>query len=276
MYSASQIMSSANWVDAHYLACQPEYEAMIRSVGLQAGWNVLDAGCGTGQFMSVIAKLIGQHGKISGVDVAPENVTIAQAKAALHQFLCPVEVQVADIKALPFPDQMFDAIWSANVAQYFDDRQLGTALGELRRVLKPGGLLAMKDGDITALQIFPIPPTTLWRLLDAWERRMDQQILGLLRSVGLADCLRRAGLSEVKCNVTLIERTAPLQPPEARFVGGLIEYFVNLVPSLNLPASDVEYWREISNSQSPNYILKRPELYVREAAVLAVGVKPSA
>jgi ubiquinone/menaquinone biosynthesis C-methylase UbiE len=263
-------MSSASWVDAHYLACQPEYEAMIRSVGLQPGWHVLDAGCGTGQFLSIIRELVGQQGRIIGVDVAPENVAIAQAKATSD----PIDVQIADIKALPFPDGIFDAVWNANVAQYLSERELAAALAEFRRVLKPGGVLAVKDGDITALQIFPIPPTTLWRLLDAWTRRGDQQVRGLLRSIGLADRLRKAGFAPVKPSVTFMERMAPLQPPEVQFVAKLTEFFAALAPALNLLPADIEYWREVSNSQSRKCILRQPDLYLREAAVLVIGTKP--
>jgi ubiquinone/menaquinone biosynthesis C-methylase UbiE len=272
--SAGHTMSSACWVDAHYLACQPEYEAMIRAVGLQSGWHVLDAGCGTGQFLSVIRELVGQKGRISAVDAAPENVAIAEAKTRSDKSSGLIDVRIADIKALPFPDGIFDAVWNANVAQYLSERELDTALAEFRRVLKPGGVLAVKDGDITALQIFPIPPTTLWRLLDAWTRRGDQQVRGLLRSVGLSRCLRKARFAPVKPYVTFIERMAPFQPPEVQFVAQLIEFFAVLAPTLNLLPADIEYWRDISNSRSPKYILRQPDLYLREAAILVIGTKP--
>lgn len=274
--SAGHAMSLASWVDAHYLACQPEYETMIRSVGLQPGWHVLDGGCGTGQFISVIGELVGERGRISAVDMALENVAIAQAKVASHEFSCPVDVQIGDIKSLPFPDRTFDAVWNANVAQYLNERELAAALAEFRRALKPGGVLAVKDGDITALQIFPIPPTVLWRLLDAWTRRGDQQIRGLLGSLSLADRLRKAGFTRVTRTVTFMERVAPLKAEEAQFVSGLMEFFAALAPALDLLPADIEYWRDISNSRSPKYILREPDLYLREAAVLVVGTKPPA
>jgi arsenite methyltransferase len=271
--SAGHAMSSAGWVDAHYLACQPEYEAMIRSVGLQAGWHVLDAGSGTGQFTSVIAELIGVRGRISAIDVAPENIAIVQAQAASGVFRCSVDARRADIRALPFADQTFDAVWSANVVQYLNQRELAEALAEFRRVLKPGGVLAVKDGDITALQIFPIPPTVLWRLLDAWARRGDQQIQGLLGSLDLLRHVRQAGFASVSRSVTFMERTAPLRPPESQFVGGLVEFLCGLALTLDLSPADIEFWRRVGTPQSDHFILKKSDLYLREAAVLVVGLK---
>jgi arsenite methyltransferase len=271
--SAGHAMSLAGWVDAHYLACQPEYEAMVRSVGLQAGWHILDAGSGTGQFASVIAELVGVRGRISAIDIAPENIAIVQAQAASGVFQCSVDARRADVRALPFADQTFDAVWSANVMQYLNQCELAEALAEFSRVLKPGGVLAVKDGDITALQVFPIPPTMLWRLLDAWTRRGDQQIQGLLGSLALLRHVHRAGFASVSRRVTFMERTVPLRPPEAQFVGGLVEFFCGLAPTLDLSPADIEFWRRVGDPQSDHFILNEPDLYLREAAVLVVGLK---
>jgi arsenite methyltransferase len=177
-------------------------------------------------------------------------------------------------QGLPFPDQTFDAIWNANVAQYLDESELAVTLDEFRRVLKPGGVLALKDGDFSALQVFPVPPTVLWRLLDAWERRGDQQIRGLLGSLALTDRVRRSGFAQVRRTVTFIEGSAPLRPAEAQFVIGLAKFFAALASEFDLPRADIEYWGSIIDPLSPKYILGEPDLYLREAAVLVVGQKP--
>src|SRR5689334_666040 len=46
--STGQALASAGWLDAHYETCRLEYEALLRSVGIEPGWRVLDAGCGGG------------------------------------------------------------------------------------------------------------------------------------------------------------------------------------------------------------------------------------
>jgi arsenite methyltransferase len=272
--SIGHTMSSATWLEAHYFACQAEYEGMLRSVGLQSGWHVLDAGCGTGGFLPLIGELIGQRGQISAIDVSPEHVDLVRARAESKAFTCRVKANVGDIRALPFEDGTFDAIWNANVAQYLSADELREALVEFRRVLKPGGVLAIKDGDITALQLFPIPPTTLWRLLDAWVRSGDRQIVGLLESLKIKRRMQEIGLSHVNRSVTFIERLAPLRRAESQFVGGLLEFFAGLAPTLELSVADIEFWRHAGDDRSSQYILNQRDFYLREAAVLVIGYEP--
>ncbi|QLQ04644.1 MAG: class I SAM-dependent methyltransferase [Anaerolineae bacterium] len=71
---------------------------------------------------------------------------------------------------LPFDDGSFDAVWSANVTQYLPDPRCAM-LSEARRVLKAGGLLAVKDTEDSAFALHPIPPLLLWRLFDVLAAR---------------------------------------------------------------------------------------------------------
>ncbi len=75
--STGQPMTASAGLDAHFAMARAEYEAMCRSVGIQAGWRVLDAGCGPGGFLPTIADLVGPGGGIAAIDLAPENVAHA-------------------------------------------------------------------------------------------------------------------------------------------------------------------------------------------------------
>lgn len=248
---------------------------MLRSVGLQRGWRVLDAGCGTGGYLPIMAELVGQNGEIAATDIAPEHIEIVRQKAGAGRFASPITAHVADLKGLPFGDNTFDAVWNANVFQYLHEAELRAVLAEFRRVLKPGGVLAVKDGDISALQVFPVPSVVLWRLLDGWVRSGDRQALGLLESLKIDAHMRSGGFVHVSRRVTFIERRAPLRAAESQFVAGLMEFFGKLAPTLGLPKADTEFWQCAADDTSPEYILKRRDLYLREAAVLAVGYEPS-
>lgn len=267
-------LSAAAWLDTHYLAGQPEYEAMLRGAGFQAGWHVLDAGCGGGSFLPLLSELLGPTGRISAVDLAPENVARVEAMAGAGQFHCPVAVRIGDVTALPYDDATFDAVWSANVTQYLPDAAMNVMLAEARRALKPGGLLALKDTEDSAFRLHPLPPLLLWRLFDALARAGEMTIIGGLRGLHLPRFVRQAGFVHVRCAVSAIERWALLRSAEAALVAELVGWLAQQAETLALPADDLAQWRSFADPASPDYLLQQPDLYWREADMLATGYKP--
>jgi len=92
--------------------------------------TVLDAGCGTGWFSQRWQQ--GGH-RVTALDLSPAMLQQAQAAAVASRY------QLGDIEALPFADGSFDRCWSNLAVQWCSD--LAQALGELRRVTRPGGQL---------------------------------------------------------------------------------------------------------------------------------------
>jgi hypothetical protein len=72
--SPGHTFAESDWLDVHFLAMQSEYEEMLRWVGIQPGWHVLDAAYGS--FLPLMTELVGPSGKISAMDLAPENIAI--------------------------------------------------------------------------------------------------------------------------------------------------------------------------------------------------------
>ena len=137
---------------------QPEYEEMLRWVSIQSNWHVLDAGCGTGSYLPLMTELVGSKGKVSAIDLASENVRVVEEGASKSRWAAPVDAREGTILDLPYSDQSFDAVWCANTSQYLTDDELLTALQEFRRVVRPGGLVAIKEYDGTSMQIQPTAP----------------------------------------------------------------------------------------------------------------------
>ena len=95
--------------------------------------RVLDVGCGDGTFAG---RLTDKGGQVSGLDFAPTALKRARAAHPELEFVEP-----GPDGAFPFPDASFDTVTGVNVLQHVADTQ--AMLSEIRRVLEPGGLLAV-------------------------------------------------------------------------------------------------------------------------------------
>ena len=113
----------------------PLFRAMIDATAIGSGKHVLDIGCGAGH-STVLIKETGAT--VVGVDAAQGMVDYATAT------FDGIDFQVGGLEELAFGDDEFDVVFAANSVQYAAD--LGTALGELRRVCKPGGLFGPPEG----------------------------------------------------------------------------------------------------------------------------------
>lgn len=113
----------------------PVYQACLARVvrDLQPRGRVLDAGCGTGMQTA----LIDPGCEIHAVDYSQRSLDI------LRRRLPNVATQTADIRALPFQDGHFDAVFCANTLQHLTPDGQRLAARELLRVLRPGGRYAV-------------------------------------------------------------------------------------------------------------------------------------
>ena len=106
------------------------------------GEAVLDLGCGAGFDAFIAAQFVGPTGRVSGIDLSPEMIAVAQAGVREAKFP-QVEFQVAQVEVLPFPDTSFDVALSNGVLNLIPDKAV--ALREIFRVLRPGGRLQACD-----------------------------------------------------------------------------------------------------------------------------------
>ncbi|MFJ4853222.1 class I SAM-dependent methyltransferase [Streptomyces sp. NPDC088730] len=256
-------------VDAHFLACAEHYQAVLDQVGIRSGWHVLDAGCGSGAFLPRLSELVGAEGRISGIDLAPENAALAAERMRACRPGTHPDIQQGDILGLPYEDDTFDAVWCANTTQYLDDEEIVRALAELRRVVRPGGLVAVKDLDaglITARPADPFLFTDFFRAAAATPGYARQ----LLRTRELYQWLDRAGLEEVRQQTVLIEHRAPLRPAAAEFYGLACARIAQQASDLGLG----EQWTAFIDQDDPAHPLRSRHGYISEGNTLAVGTVP--
>jgi len=272
--STGHTMATGDWLDLHFEMARPEYEAMLRSVGFQPGWHVLDAGCGGGPFLPLLAEVVGAAGRLAALDLAPENVAAVEARIADGGLPCPVAVKVGGLTALPYPDATFDGVWCANVSQYLSDEDLPVALAELRRVIRPGGVLAIKETDGPLMFFSTRDPLLFRRYQVVGLHASNGRVPGTWRGPGLITWLGAAGFDDVRVRTTLIERQAPLRPVERQFFVGGCRAFAAIAATRDLSPEDHAEWAWLG--EHAEEWVGRPDYYFREGNVLAVGHVPDA
>jgi len=108
---------------------------------IDASQRVLDVGCGIGGPSRYLASKFGCQ--VTGLDLTPEFVALAGMLAQRTRLAEKVTYRQGNALDLPFPDANFDVVWSQNAAMNIADRD--RLYGEMHRVLRPGGRLALQD-----------------------------------------------------------------------------------------------------------------------------------
>jgi len=99
--------------------------------------KILDLGCGAGRNLMFLAK---KNFDMTGLDLAPEGLTLIEK--SLKKDKIKVDLKVGSFfNKLPYPNNSFDAIVSVQVLQHGTEKQIRNAIQEMKRVLKPKGLI---------------------------------------------------------------------------------------------------------------------------------------
>ena len=118
---------------------------------LQPHMHILDIGCGPGTITADLARLVPQ-GRVTGIESVPDVLEQARATAR-ERGVQNIEFVVGDIHALEYPDDTFDVVHVHQVLQHVSDPV--KALSEMRRVAKPGGIVAVRESDFSTMTWFP-------------------------------------------------------------------------------------------------------------------------
>ncbi len=129
-------------------------EHALRLAGLRPGMRVLDVGCGPGDVSFIAARLVGSSGTVLGVDAAPEMIELARTRAS-QQGLSAVHFTRFPIDAIAL-DEPFDAVVGRLILMHLPDP--AATLRHLSSFVRPGGVIAFSENDITGARSIPDIP----------------------------------------------------------------------------------------------------------------------
>ncbi|HVB26171.1 MAG TPA: methyltransferase domain-containing protein [Ktedonobacteraceae bacterium] len=267
-------LNAITWLETHHASKIAERSQMIHDLLLKPGSLIVDAGCGPGLWTPLLARAIGPHGRIIGVDISQEALTTAQRRSYGKKYRHQVQYKYAPMEELPLAPGSADAIFSANVSQYLAD-PVGTfhAMG---RYLKEGGRLIIKDIDFGTMRFHNIDrglQTRVFQAREQWERvRVEEGFAFEDSWVGskLAAYLRDAGYEDVQEKSYLVRRQYPLPADFRVYLQGIAEWFVcEGAPHVN--GNDVTHWLQCFLDEAHN-VLDQETFVSEETEYIVSGV----
>lgn len=133
----------SRWYD---VLAGPERRFSARGVQLlrvEPAQTVLEIGFGTGHALLHLAKMTGPAGAVFGIDLSPGMLGVARRRVGRAGQTNCVHLALADAIHLPFPAASFAALFMGFALELFDTPEIPTLLRECRRVLRPGGRVAV-------------------------------------------------------------------------------------------------------------------------------------
>jgi SAM-dependent methyltransferase len=175
---------------------------ILLEAGLRPGMHVADFGCGVGMVTALLAELVLPEGHVVGIDASAAQ--LAQARERLNHQGTTVRFVEASATDTGLPAESFDLVYCRFLLIHLPDPE--AALWEMRRLLKPNGLLVCEDGDLTSAG--SEPPSALGTFADLWGRLGPKQGVDYTLGRRLFQLVRAAGFTtpEITFNQPAVAR----------------------------------------------------------------------
>lgn len=178
---------------------------LVEAAGLGPGDRILDVACGTGVVTRLAAERVGGHGSVTGLDINPGMLAVARSVSNQS-----IQWREASAEDLPFDNGSFDVVLCSLGLEFVADKS--RALGEIHRVLRPAGRLAING-------VGPIPPVFA-ALAEGLEHHVGADAASFVRQVfsfhdisEIQDLLDEAGFRDVEVQSTTLHIELPPARP---------------------------------------------------------------
>ena len=233
---------------------------------LRAGMDLLDVGCGPASITADLAERVAP-GRVVALDAAADALEAARATLSERGLSEQVEVTSGDVMALPFEDASFDVVHAHQVLQHLAD-PVG-ALAEMRRVTRPGGIVAVRDAVYSAMTWFPEPAgLEQWRSVymataraNGGEPDAGSRLLSWARAAGFTDVTASAA---TWCYATPADRAWQSETWAQRCLTSFGPQAVELglADSADLETM-AEAWRQWGGSEDAWFVVVHGEVIAR-------------
>ena len=233
---------------------------------LRAGMDLLDVGCGPASITADLAERVAP-GRVVALDAAAGALEAARATLSERGLSEQVEVTCGDVMALPFEDASFDVVHAHQVLQHLTD-PVG-ALAEMRRVTRPGGIVAVRDAVYSAMTWFPEPAgMEQWRSVymataraNGGEPDAGSRLLSWAREAGFTDVTASAS---TWCYATPADRAWQSQTWAQRCLTsfGPRAVELGLADGADLEAM-AQAWRQWGDSEDAWFVVVHGEVLAR-------------
>lgn len=149
-------------------------------LGIKKGEIVLEIGFGTGHCLKKMAELVGEEGKVYGIDISSGMLEVSKKRLQKDGLLDRVELYCGDASKLLYEDNKFDAVFMSFTLELFDTPEIPKVLNEIKRVLKPSGRLGVvsmsKEGGNVLLRLYEWLHEKLPQYIDCRPIYVEQSI----------------------------------------------------------------------------------------------------
>ncbi len=245
-----------------------ELRSVVARLGLRPGMQVLDAGCGTGEGLGWLYEEVKPLGLVVGVDLSASHVAAARAKVG-----AAIGVLQGDLMRVCLAARSFDLVWSVNSVNHLRDPVSGART--LAGLLRPGGRLVLGQSSFLPDMLF------------AWDARLERAVNEAVRRYyrdryrlseadltnvrALVGWLRAAQLRNVQVSTLVIERIAPLAPPDETYLLEVVLGSWSGRVRRYLAAADHEALVRLCDPNHADFALRRPDFHFLQTLSFVTG-----
>jgi len=255
------LLIESKYLDSHYCAGKTIFDKMLNSVGFNVSSTLLDAGSGNGCYSTAISKIVGDKGKVVSIDINSDNLFSFKRT---NEISTGFSIQ-ANLISIPMKENTVDGVWCSNVFQYLTENEKIQVLNEFKRIVKPGGKIAIKEVDLSTTMLGP-SPRIFWHIV--LKAMSSRQINSSLNMFNVLKYSRMLNIQRISYKTYILEWTSPIESKVFRYLHNLSGTIKEIFRQIPLSEEETFYLENyIQVRENSDYVVSE-DFYWREGYIL--------